>query len=141
IAYLTKNPSRTDITRSQIRSITRTQPLINLGGMFQKAAYGLGAGCTLGFALYYGQAHFLNRGKGGGESEIAQTAPKALQQQRGLAAAAPPMRQRFEPKQTRGFKKSYTDNALYTTLYIEAELNSEFRSLWLTEVEKAAKAD
>jgi hypothetical protein len=51
------------------------------------------------------------------------------------------MRAPFAPSQTKGFKKSYTDNILYTSNYADAELNSDFRAAWLKELSRAARSE
>ncbi len=51
--------------------------------------------------------------------------------------AAP--KHKFEPQQSRGFKKSYTDNFLYTVEYIEKEFDPRTRALWVAKFNAAAK--
>lgn len=55
--------------------------------------------------------------------------------------AANPARAAFAPAQSKGFKKSYTENILYTASYVDAELNADFRDLWLKELSRAARSD
>lgn len=51
------------------------------------------------------------------------------------------MRAPFSPVQSKGFKKTYTDNILYTMSYADAELNSDFRAAWLKELTRAARSE
>lgn len=50
-------------------------------------------------------------------------------------------RKRFEPAVSKPYKKSYTENALYTESYLDLELNPSFRSQWLVDLNKAATAE
>jgi hypothetical protein len=128
ITYLTTNPpsrsgassggtSVTSFTRSQSRSRLAPKP----SGAFSMRFAGL--------ALIAAVVGFLGWGRlrGGGEPVSVQRMP------------ASHSKARFEPQQSKGFKKSYTDNVLFTTLYVDAELNSEFRNLWLAEVQRTAQ--
>lgn len=42
---------------------------------------------------------------------------------------------------TRTYKKSYTDNVLYTQSYIETEYNPDIRKRWTAELQKAARSE
>lgn len=52
-----------------------------------------------------------------------------------------PLRQRYEPVLTKNFKKTYTDNALYTENFIDMELSPGYRNQWLMDLNKAATND
>ncbi len=43
------------------------------------------------------------------------------------------------PAKTAAFKRNYVENVLSTTNYVDAELNIDFRTLWLKEFAKAAR--
>ena len=128
ITFLTTNPpsrsgvssagaSMTSFTRSQSRSRMSARPKSN---PFPARFVGL--------ALIVAVVGFLGWGhlRSGMEPSPVQRTP------------ASPTKARFAPPQSKGFKKSYTDNVLFTTLYVDAELNSEFRNLWLAEVQRTA---
>ena len=48
---------------------------------------------------------------------------------------------RFEPKQSRKYRASYTDNVLFLENYVDAEQNADFRKRWVSELNKAAVGD
>ena len=48
---------------------------------------------------------------------------------------------KFKPETTTEFKKSYTDNVLFTTGYVQQELSQEFRKKWILELNKVAVSD
>ena len=50
---------------------------------------------------------------------------------------APALPARFSPRQTKIFKKSYTENVLYTENYSEAEFNQAFHQRWIQDLSKA----
>lgn len=54
---------------------------------------------------------------------------------------APPPVRRFTPRQTKSFKKSYTENVLYTENYVASELNREMQRLWLADLRKTGRSD
>ncbi|MBX3022972.1 MAG: FHA domain-containing protein [Bdellovibrionales bacterium] len=66
------------------------------------------------------------------------SAPQKVPTARTPQAQAPA---RFAPKQNRTYKKSYTENVLYTENYTDTEMNREFRSRWLADLAKAARTD
>jgi hypothetical protein len=47
----------------------------------------------------------------------------------------------FAPPQNKVFKKTYTDNVLFTLNYAEAEMNMDFRSLWVKDLNRVGKRD
>jgi len=47
----------------------------------------------------------------------------------------------FHPAQTKDYKKTYTENILFTENYLNRELSSSWRRKWLADLNKAAKAD
>ncbi len=61
---------------------------------------------------------------------MAAKVPQAGNDKRTVTAA--------EPAKSAGFKKSYTDNVLSTINYVDAELNMDFRTLWIKELNRAA---
>lgn len=40
---------------------------------------------------------------------------------------------------TPGFKKTYTENVLFTSNFVDSELNMDFRAMWLKDLKKAAR--
>lgn len=48
---------------------------------------------------------------------------------------------RYAPPQSADFKDSYTDNVLYTTRYVDAEMGVEFRKAWAAELARAARGE
>jgi pSer/pThr/pTyr-binding forkhead associated (FHA) protein len=50
-------------------------------------------------------------------------------------------RKRFEPAQSKLYKKSYTDNALYTENFIDMELSPGYRTQWLVDFNKTATSE
>lgn len=56
----------------------------------------------------------------------------------GSSVQSPRVRRKFEPPMTKTFKKTYTDNTLYTSGFIDSELNSGYRTQWLVDLNKAA---
>ncbi|MGE3760616.1 MAG: hypothetical protein AB7H97_22830 [Pseudobdellovibrionaceae bacterium] len=69
-----------------------------------------------------------------------QPPPARVQAQEQTPAPKPvaPAR-RFEPSQDKIFKKTYTDNVLFTLNYAEAELNMDFRRMWIKDLNKVGK--
>jgi hypothetical protein len=49
-----------------------------------------------------------------------------------------PSKRRFEPVLTKNFKKTYTDNTLYTEDFIDMELSPGYRNQWLVDFNKTA---
>jgi hypothetical protein len=47
----------------------------------------------------------------------------------------------FAPPQNKIFKKTYTDNVLFTLNYAEAEMNMDFRSQWIKDLNRVGKRD
>ncbi len=45
----------------------------------------------------------------------------------------------YRPKQSKGYKKSYAENMLFTLNFDEAELNRDFRRKWIRELTKAVR--
>ncbi len=84
-------------------------------------------------ALWYASSLYK---KGG------QTAQSSIGAERG-EVPNPPRRapSRFEPKLTRKYRASYTENVLYLENYVAAEQNARFRSRWLAELGRVAVND
>lgn len=56
-------------------------------------------------------------------------------------STASPQKKKYEPVQTKGFKKNYTDNVLYTADFLESELDSKIRNQWLIDLNKTAMSE
>lgn len=68
--------------------------------------------------------------------------PPVQQQQQLPPAPKPPVpvaKKPFAPYQDKVFKKTYTDNVLYTLYYAEAETNMDFRAMWIKDLNKVGK--
>lgn len=55
--------------------------------------------------------------------------------------ASAPQKKRYEPIQTKGFRKSYTDNILFTPNFLEMETSPSYRTQWQAEFTKMATSD
>lgn len=132
ITFLTSNPpSRSGVSSggTSVGGFTRSQSRTRMTP--KSSGMGPGAMRFAALALIAAVVGFFGWGRlrhGFTDSAPAQRLP-----------ASTPTKARFEPRQSKGFKKSYTDNVLFTTLYLDAELNSEFRNLWLAEMQRTAQ--
>lgn len=82
--------------------------------------------------LWLGTALFK---RSGGRIALSSRAPEVKKEVTRVPAT------RFEPKQSRKYRASYTDNVLYLENYAEAEQNMDFRKRWLEELNHVATTD
>lgn len=73
-----------------------------------------------------------------GRSAVRNIASQPGVQTKPVPAPAVP---RYQPRQTRVFKSTYTENVLYTENYTDTEMNADFRQRWMADFAKAARAD
>jgi len=131
-------------SRMNVRKKSRRQ--LAGEGFWQRLAIGGFLLAVVLFAAWFASSHWKKEGARSMASEIetsvpaprAVAAPPAVAAIPAQAAKAKPV---VETGQTRTFKKSYTDNVLYTTNYLEAELNGDFRATWLKDLTRAAQKE
>lgn len=70
------------------------------------------------------------QGQAGAQAQTLPPAPKP---------PIPVVKKPFAPSQDKVFKRTYTDNVLYTLYYAEAELNMDFRAMWIKDLNKVGK--
>lgn len=77
------------------------------------------------------------RGLASGPSETSGSSVKSS------TATGPSMggKKRYEPIQTKGFRKSYTDNILFTPEFLDLETSASYRNQWLGEFSKTATTE
>ncbi len=107
------------------------------------------------FALILGAVWFVKfkpRGIEGSRataSQIPVSAPPMQPEQLAPPPAArrpPPQapvaaKKAVSPPQDKSFKKTYTDNVLFTVNYVDAELNMDFRALWIKNLNKVGRGE
>lgn len=52
-----------------------------------------------------------------------------------------PVKKKYEPVQTKGFRKTYTDNILFTPEFLDLESSTPYRQQWLSEFNKVATSE
>jgi hypothetical protein len=108
----------------------RKRPRQSNDGPWQRIAVG-GFILALFMAVAWYASIYLKRdGARTMASQMVETAPPPPPASR--AAANP------DAGKTSGFKKTYTDNVLGTINYVDAELNMDFRALWLKDLSRTA---
>jgi hypothetical protein len=111
----------------------RKRPRQSNDGPWQRIAVG-GFILALFMAVAWYASIYLKRdGARTMASQMVETAPPPPPANR--AAANP------DAGKTKSFKKTYTDNVLGTLNYVDAELNMDFRALWLKDLSRAAAKD
>lgn len=112
----------------------RKRPRASNDGPWQRIAVG-GFVLALFMAVAFYASAYLKRDGARTMASQIETAPPPP-----VAAPMVPATKPVNPEagKTPGFKKSYTDNVLLTSNYVDAELNMDFRSLWIKDLSRAA---
>lgn len=95
-------------------------------------------------ALWWGTAYYKRstavRSVASPEQTTSQSSVQAAKSAAPAAAPAPAVVKNLTVTQTTPvFKKSYTENVLFTSNYVDAELNMDFRAMWMKDLRKAAR--
>ena len=69
-------------------------------------------------------------------SRYSQNKPNEVGQRTSASAATRVPAARYEPKQAKKYRATYTDNVLYLENYVAAEQNQDFRKRWTTELNR-----
>jgi hypothetical protein len=112
----------------------RKRPRTSNDGPWQRIAVG-GFVLALFMAVAFYASTYLKRDGARTMASQIETAPRPA-----VGLPAVPVVKPINPEagKTPGFKKSYTDNVLLTSNYVDAELNMDFRSLWIKDLSRAA---
>ncbi len=112
----------------------RKRPRASNDGPWQRIAVG-GFVLALFMAVAFYASVYLKRNGArtmASQIETAPSPPVAVPNRPAVDPVNP------EAGKTPGFKKTYTDNVLSTSNYVDAELNMDFRNLWIKDLSRAA---
>jgi|GEM_PF-5285515 len=114
----------------------RKKPRHSNDGPWQRIAVG-GFVLALFMAAAWYASIYLKRDGSRTMASQMETAPPPVNA--APAASAKPVDP--DSGKTSGFKKSYTDNVLATLNYVDAELNMDFRALWIKDLGRTAQKE
>lgn len=110
-------------------------------GPWQRIAIGAFVVALIMAVAWFASSHLKQEGARSMASQI-ETAPPPVKGTTSMppygAPLAKPAPKPAPLTQTPEFKKTYTDNVLYTTGYIDSELNMDFRADWLKNLSRTA---
>lgn len=134
-APVAKTPPPVPVDRRAPFVERRKKPRQSNDGPWQRVAVG-GLILALFLAVAWYASVYLKRDNARSmASTSVETAPPPI------APAPPKAPSSPDAGKTNGFKKSYTENVLTTLNYVDAELNMDFRNLWLKELGRTATRD